>query len=68
MLKVKEQLTTIIDNLDDDLVAWTEKWKVIDLRNKAIILLNSVDEQSKEEVIEFVSITNNVISEIKKGA
>lgn len=41
-LEVISQLLTAIDELNPDRVAWIFKWQIIDLRDKAQVLLESV--------------------------
>lgn len=50
-------LKTTIDSLDDNKVAWTEKWKIIDLREigeRYLILLNNAHEEDEHKIIEGI--------------
>lgn len=58
-LKVKEQLSNAIAELDHNKVAWIYKWQIIDLQRKAEILLKSVsmfEGAEKETVIQSAEI------------
>jgi len=72
-LQVIQELSQVIQELDHDRVAWIFKWQIIDLRQKAQVLLESVsrlEEQEKEEAIkaaiEFLTEIKPVIQELNK--
>lgn len=77
-LQVITELSQVITELNPDRVAWIFKWQVMDLRDKAIVLLESVTrfkENEKEIVIEaaqkFLTEIKSVIQELnnqKTGA
>jgi hypothetical protein len=64
-LKVKEQLSNAIAELDHNKVAWIFKWQIIDLQRKAEILLESVTRFEAEEKETVVQATIEFLAEIE---
>jgi len=73
-MDLKSKMQDAIDNLDHKQVAWIHKSDVIDLRDKAVILhqsLEHTDEADKgiveESATTFLTQTEEVISKINSG-
>lgn len=73
-LHVIQELSEAVRELNPDRVAFIFKWQIIDLRDKAIVLLESVSrlENSEKEVAisaarEFLAYVEAAIKMIKTG-
>lgn len=64
MNKLKS-LKIIAEGLDDNLVAWTDKWKIIDLRRKSLVLIEQIKAHPEvaemEETSQFIDVCDEVI-------
>lgn len=70
-LEVISKLQAAIDELNHEKVAWIFKWQIMDLRDKAIVLLESVSrleelekEAAMEAAQEFIRDVEPVIKEL----
>lgn len=74
-LKLIKELSMAINELDHNKVSWIDKHLVIDLQDKGIVLLESLNQNQNEEantnhimdaIIEFLTEVKPVIQELKK--
>ncbi len=72
--QIVEKLENAITGLDHTKVTWIEKYKVIELKEQARVLIDSIIalegddfETAKETAIEFLTITEPIIEAIQAG-
>lgn len=64
-LEVISKLQTAIEELDHNRVAWILKWQVMDLRDKARVLLEAVSRLEEQEKDAAISAAQEFLTEIK---
>lgn len=64
-LEVISKLQTVIEELNHEKVAWIFKWQVMDLRDKAIVLLEAVSRLEQDEKAAAISAAQEFLTEIK---
>lgn len=64
-LEVISKLQTAIDELDHNRVAFIFKWQVMDLRDKAAVLLESVSRLEEDEKVAAISAAQAFLTEIQ---
>lgn len=63
-LEVISKLQTAIDELNHNRVAWIFKWQVMDLRDKARVLLEAVSRLEENEKAAAISAAQEFLIEI----
>lgn len=64
-LEVISKLQTAIEELDHNRVAWIFKSQVLDLKNKSIVLLESVSRLEENEKAAAISAAQGFLTEIE---